>query len=185
VAKAEKKLALDQYGKEGGFADTMNKRGTGDYSTIDPFLTNELTNPQGFGSDAIAQMLTQGGESVSGATGAAKEAATLNASRTGNNAAIPGIIDATARNAMKQGSDNALNVNIKNAMLKSQQQQDASKGLEGLYGEDVASALKAMGLQNESLDAGTNASKARNDALIGWYKAASDNAKSAAAMGGG
>lgn len=170
MAKAEKKLALNQYGREGSFADTMNTRGAGDYSTIDPFLTNELTNPQGFGADTIAQMLTQGGQAVSGATGAAKEAATLNASRTGNAAAIPGIIDATARNAMKQGSDNALNVNIKNALLKNEQQQDAAKGLEALYGEDVGSALRAMGLQNESLNAGTGASRAANENIWGPVK---------------
>ena len=182
MAKAEKKLALDQYGREGAFADTLNKRGAGDYSTIDPFLTNELTNPKGFGADTIAQMLTQGGEAVSGATGAAKEAATLNASRTGNAAAIPGIIDATARNAMKQGSDNALNVNIKNALLKNEQQQDAAKGLEGLYGEDVGSALKAMGLQNESLGEGTNASNAANQAKLGWYKAITGTGEDIAKM---
>jgi len=170
MAKGAKKLALDQYGREGAFADQFKGHSGADRSSLFPFLTNELTNPEGFGSDTIAQMLTQGGQAVSGATGAANEAATLNASRTGNSAAIPGIIDATARNAMKQQSDNALNVNIKNAMLKEQQRQDAAKGLEGMYGEDTNAVLKAFGLQNESLGENVNASRAANDAKLGWGK---------------
>ena len=148
----------------------MKKNQGADRSTLFPFLGSELNNPQGFGSDAVAKMLTQGGEAVSEATGAANEAAQLQASRTGNSAAVPGIIDSTARSAMKQQSDNALNVNIKNAMLKNEQQQDAAKALQGIYGEDVGGALKAMGLQNESLGENAAASKAADDAELGWGK---------------
>jgi len=148
----------------------MKKNQGADRSTLFPFLGSELNNPQGFGSDAVAKMLTQGGEAVSGATGAANESAQLQASRTGNSAAVPGIIDSTARSAMKQQSDNALNVNIKNAMLKNEQQQDAAKALQGIYGEDVGGALKAMGLQNESLGENAAASKAADDAELGWGK---------------
>src|SRR6185437_8996436 len=184
MAKGAKKLALDQYGKEGGAADNLGKRSASDYGAVQPFLQNELIHPEGFGSDAISQMLTQGGQAVSGATGAANEAATLNASRTGNAAAVPGVISQTARNAMKQQSDNALNVNIKDAMLKQQQQQDAAKGLEGLYGEDVAAAMKAMGLQNESLGNNVNASKAVTDVELGWEKAAQQGATTGAMIAG-
>ena len=161
----------------------MKKNQGADRSTLFPFLGSELNNPQGFGSDAVAKMLTQGGEAVSGATGAANESAQLQASRTGNSAAVPGIIDSTARSAMKQQSDNALNVNIKNAMLKNEQQQDAAKALQGIYGEDVGGALKAMGLQNESLGENVQASKAADSVPIEWYQAASSNAAKAAEMG--
>lgn len=184
MAKGEKKQALNQFGVEGAYASDFNKRMGADRSAVNPFLTNELAHPEGFGADTIAQMLTQGGQAVSGATGAASEAAGLNASRTGNSAAVPGIIDATARNAMKQQSDNALNVNIKNAMLKEQQRQDAAKGLEGMYGEDQHAVLAALGLQNESLNAGTNASNAANNAKLGWYKAGQSNAAAAENMAG-
>lgn len=166
MAKGEKHQALNQFGKEGHIADTLGARGRTDYNSVFPFLSNELTNPEGFGQTTVDKMLTQGGQAVSGATGAAKEAATLNASRTGNTAAVPGIIDATARNAMKQQSNNALDVNIKDAMLKEQQRQDAAKGISSLYGEDVGSALKAMGLQNESLNAGTNASNVADNMVF-------------------
>ncbi len=71
-----------------------------------PFLQNELTNPQGFGQQDLSQMQTQGGQATAGALGAGQEAATLNASRTGNTAAVPGVIDATTRNAMQQQSSN-------------------------------------------------------------------------------
>ena len=184
MAKGAAHRAADQYGAEGAFRDQYNKQNLADRSTIEPFLTNELTNPQGYGADTIAQMLTQGGQAVSGATGAASEAAGLNASRTGNSAAVPGIIDATARNAMKQQSDNALNVNINNAMLKQKQQQAGAAGLENMYGEDQNAVLKSMGLQNESLGQWTNADKATQDALQGWEKAAQQVAVTGAMIAG-
>lgn len=158
MAKGASQAAHAQIGKEGVYGSGQQANQTADRSQLFPFLQNEVTNPQGFGTDTVNQMLTQGGEAVSGATGAASEAANLNASRTGNTAAVPGIIDATARNAMKQQSGNALDVNIQNAMLKQKQQQAGASGLSGLYGEDQNAALKAMGLQNQSIDEWTKAS---------------------------
>lgn len=183
MAKGASKQAQNLFGREGAAAGNLGARGTTDYNSIFPFLTGEMTNPQGFGTTALDQMLTQGGEAVSGATGAASEAANLNASRTGNTAAVPGIIDATARNAMKQQSDNALNVNIKNALLKNEQQQAGARGLEGLYGEDLSAALKATGLENETLGEWTGADKAKTNPLsiLGMFE---NNANTAAkAMG--
>jgi len=184
MAKGEKKQALNQFGVEGGYADQMKKNQGADRGQLFPFLSNELYNPEGFGSDTVAKMLTQGGEAVSGATGAANEQSLLNASRTGNSAAVPGIIGSTARSAMKQQSDNALNVDIKDAMLKEQQKQDAARQIQGLYGEDVGAALKGMGLQNESLNAGTEASKAVTDSELGWLKAAQEGAATGAMIAG-
>jgi hypothetical protein len=172
MAKGAQKQAQKLFGNEADFTGVERGRGKDDRSQIFPFLTNELDNPQGFGKDALSQMLTQGGEAVSGATGAAGEAANLNASRTGNTAAVPGIIDSTARNAMRQQSNNALDVNIQDAMLKQKQQQAGATGLEGLYGADISSALKSMGLENDTLGEWTKADQATQDAFNNWGKLA-------------
>lgn len=176
MAKGASNQAQNLFGSEGATSNALTKAGTADRSSIFPFLTNELEDPQGYGQTAVDQMLTQGGQAVSGATGAASEAANLGASRTGNTAAIPGIIDATARNAMKQQSNNALGVDIQNAQLKQKQQQEAASGLEGLYDEDTNAALKAMGLQNDTLGQWTNADKASQSALQGWTQLAEQGA---------
>ncbi len=157
MAKGVSKSAQNLFGAEGSAATGQTQKEGADRATLFPFLTNEVTNPQGFGTDTLNQILTQGGEAAAGGTGAAAEAANLNASRTGNTAAVPGIIDATARNAMKQQSTNALDTNIQNAMLKQKQQQAGASGLSGLYSEDQNAALKAMGLQNETLGEWTKA----------------------------
>jgi hypothetical protein len=102
-------------------------------------------------------MQTQGGQAVAGATGSGDEAARLNASRTGNTAAVPGVIDQTARNAMKQQSSNVLGTDVANAELKQQQQQEGVSGLEKMYGTDVSAALQALGLSNQAIGEWTGA----------------------------
>lgn len=115
---------------------------------VQPFLQNELTNPTGLGTSTVDQMKTQAGESAAGATGQAKEAAILNASRTGNTAAVPGIIDAAARSSQAGETSAANNVDIQNSLLKNQQQQSGAAGLEGIYGKEQAAALQSLGLSN-------------------------------------
>lgn len=113
-------------------------------------------------------MQTQGGQAVSGALGQGKEDAELLASRTGNPAAAAGVIDATSRNAMKQQSDNALDIDARDAALRQQQQQSGAAGLSSLYGEDTAAALKSLGLEDESINAWTGAKQAANNTAMGW-----------------
>jgi hypothetical protein len=146
-----------------------------------PFLTNELTNPQGYGAQQIAQMETAGGQATAGAAGAGKEAATLNASRTGNTAAIPGVIDATTRAAMAQQSNNALGIQQANANLKQQQQQEGVSGLEQMYGTDVNAALNALGLSTSAINAQTAADQESNNAIQGYI----GDAEKGAAIGAG
>lgn len=107
-------------------------------------------------------MQTQGGQATSGALGQDSEAATLAASRTGNPAAINGVIDESSRNAMRQQSENTLGIDLQDAKLKQQQQQFGAAGLGSLYGEDTAAALRALGLEDDTINAWTGAKKAAN-----------------------
>ena len=160
MSKGSATAAQNQVGVNNAYASSFNKSGIQDRSQLFPFLQSEITNPQGFGQDTVNQMLTQGGQAVSGATGAANEDASLLASRTGNTASLPGVIDANSRNAMKQQSGNALDVNLANAKLKQQQQQTGVSQLGQLYGEDTGDVLKSLGLTNDSLGEWTKGKQA-------------------------
>lgn len=138
-----------------------------------PFYQGEVTDPQGLGQPTVNSLITQGGQAASGATGAAEEKANLLASRTGNTAAVPGIIDSAARSGMQQQSNNALNVGIQNAQTKLQQQQQGAQGLAGLYNTGTEAQLKSLGLSDQSIQDWTQADAANpwNSVLPGIVKA--------------
>jgi hypothetical protein len=150
-----------------------------------PFLENELNNPQGLGQPALNQIQTQSGQAIAGATGAGNEQALLNASRTGNTAAVPGIIDANTRNAIAGQSNNALSTNIENAKLKQQQQQAGASGLEKMYGTDVSAALQSLGLSNQSIGEWNNGASLSNNFWDQYALNGEKAAAGAAAAGGG
>jgi hypothetical protein len=170
MSKGSAAAAKNQTGVSNAYASSFNKSGIQDRGAVEPFLQGEINDPQGYGQDAVNQMLTQGGESVSGATGAADEKANLLAARTGNTSSLPGIVGANARDAMKQNSDNALTIALKNADLKQHQQQAGASGLENLYGEDTGSVLKSLGLADQSIQDWTGAQTGAQDAAMGWTK---------------
>jgi hypothetical protein len=176
MSKGSSTAAQTNQGIARNYSEGYQGQGGQIASTELPFLQNELTNPQGFGQQDLSQMQTQGGQATAGALGAGKEAATLNASRTGNTAAVPGVIDATTRNAMQQQSNNVLNTDMANEQLKQQQQQEGSQGLEKMYGTDVSAALQALGLSNNAIQDWTGAQSAVQNADLGWYNAANQGA---------
>ncbi len=162
MAKGASKTASTNSGIGQSYSEGYQGGASGISSTELPFLQNELTNPQGFGQPAVNQMETQGGQAVAGAAGAGTEAADLLASRTGNTAAVPGVIDNSTRNAMKQQSNNVLSVDQANNQAKLQQQQEGSEGLEKMYGTDVTAALNALGLSNQAVSDWTQADNPNN-----------------------
>lgn len=170
MSKGSSKQAANEVGIDNSYADQYNKSATGVGGQLTPFLENELKDPQGYGQEELSKMQTEGGQAVSGATGAADEAATLAASRTGNPASTAGVIDATARNAMKQQSSNALDIASQDALLKQKQQQSGAAGLESMYGTDVGASLKSLGLADDSLNAWTNAKAAADKNTLDWTK---------------
>lgn len=164
MSKGSSEAAQTLLGQQGTAAGQYGTAATDVSGQLSPFLENELTNPQGLGQQQLSQIQTQGGQATAGALGQAKEAATLNASRTGNTAAVPGVIDNTTRSAMQQQSNNVLNTNLENSELKEKQQQEGASGLNSLYGTDVGAALKAMGLEDETINAWTQGRSAVDNA---------------------
>lgn len=139
-----------QYGTLTGEAGNLFSQGQADQSLLSPFFRNEMTNPQGLGATTMSQLLTQSGQSVAGGAGAQKQRALDIGARTGNTAAIPGIINSAGKGGMVAQGNNSLNLGIQNAMLKQQQQQQGAAGLGGLFKEDTGSSLEASNLANSA-----------------------------------
>lgn len=165
MSKGSAQAAQTLLGQQGAAASQYNTAATGVSGQLTPFLENELNNPQGFGQQGLSQLQTQAGQATAGALGAGKEAALLNASRTGNASAVPGVIDATTRGAMQQQSNNVLGTNLANDELKQKQQQAGASGLQDLYGTDVGAALKSLGLEDDSINAWTGAKTAAGNSM--------------------
>lgn len=126
------------------WASPLMQQAQSEQQTLLPFFNQELLNPQGFNPQTLGEMTTASGQSTSSALGNAAQQARLNAARTGNMASLPGVIDEAARSAMKTGSNNALDINLKNQELKNAQQQAGVSGLNGLSNEDIQAALNSL-----------------------------------------
>ena len=138
-----------------GQADTQGGNLFSASQEIAPALSSlysgELTNPQGFGATTLAQMLTQSDQSIAGGLGAARQTATDLGARTGNTAAIPGIIGSADKAGITQHANAVNSLGIANANEKMTQQQQGAAGLSGLYGEDLSSGAKYEDTANEAL----------------------------------
>ena len=80
----------------------------------------------------------------------------LRAARTRNLGSGQAAISQAGQNAGQELSETNAGIQAKNAGVKVQQQQNAEKGLEGLYGTNVGAGEQALGESNSALkDAGS------------------------------
>lgn len=172
MSKGSANAAKNAQGVAQSYSQQYKNAAGQQYNELFPFLSNELKNPQGYGQDALNQMLTQGGEAVSGATAAADENARLNATRTGNTASLPAAIAENARNAMRQQSSNAIGVNLQNENLKQQQQQQAAQAMQNLYSGNTQAALNSLGLQSQLINDWTQGKAAANAGILAPFQVA-------------
>jgi predicted transcriptional regulator len=138
-----------------GTAQNQNKRLIGQaqslYGTVDPILQQEATNPTGYDPSDIAAMNTASQQSLGGSVGATTGQANLEAARTNNAGGFQGAIASSARDARRTLSQNALQVQIANAQLKQQKQQQAISQIAQLYGIDEATAANYLNSSNSAL----------------------------------
>lgn len=139
--------AASQYGAEG--------QGIG--STLTPFLTSELEHPQGYSQGDESAMLAAGlggaGGADSGIAGQANEEAAVSRNAGGFQSAL----DDAARQRMKASAGMSEGIAAKDADLKQQQQQDAARGLQGMYGTDTSGMLDAMNQEHGDINSEVNA----------------------------
>jgi len=136
----------------------------GEGSALSGIYNQDITNPQGFGATTLAQMLTQSGESTAGGIGAAKQTAMDLGARTGNTAAIPGIIGAASKAGIEQQGNAANSLAIQNQMEKMKQQQFGAQGLSQMYGENLGAA---QGFEKNANEAVQSQQAAENNSFFG------------------
>jgi hypothetical protein len=161
--------------------NTLNNQAQQDQAPITQFFKSELNNPQGFSPQDIGAMLTSSNQSLGGSQAGAVGQGNLLAARTGNQAGFGTALDQSARQNAATASNNALNVQLKNANLKQQQQQAGAGGLEKLYGTNLEGALKSLGLSNEAIQQWISGANATNGAIGQNFKIA----EQLASMGAG
>lgn len=121
------------------------------YGGLAPTLEAESAHPQGLTPQAKASINTAAQQSGGGSTAGAIGAGKLYSARTRNAGGAKAAVGEGVRAAGKNLSDAALNTEITSAKLANQQQEQAQRGLQGLYGTELSGGENALGLSNQAL----------------------------------
>jgi len=133
-------------------------------STLTPFLTSELEHPQGYSQQDTSSMLSAAEGGAGGATAGIAGAANKMAATSRNAGGFQAVLDDAARQRAKASAGASESIAGQNANLKQEEQQDASKQLQGMYGTDTSGMLDATGQEANDINAEVNASKS------GWLQ---------------
>lgn len=146
--------AAQQYGAEVG--------------AVQPGLVSQLqsmaSNPQGYGHGALNVMQNEAQEAAGATADKTNEALSLQAMRSGNAAGLGAGEVAATEGASRGQLTTIQNILAQNAMLKAQQQEGALQGLGGILGQNISGRANALGQENASTAALTNAGKS------GWFQ---------------
>ncbi len=126
-------------------------------STLLPFLTRELNNPQGFSQQQTGSMLGAAEGGAGGSTAGLTTEANLAGARDRNSGGFSGALDDAARQKDKALAGESEGIAGQNAQLQQHQQQSAATGLQGMGATDTGAQLKSMGLIPEDVNAATKA----------------------------
>lgn len=156
--------AMNSAGAASTTAGQYGSTAAGIGANLVPFLTRQMTNPQGMSQQDIgAQMTSQlagTGGATSGLTGAAGKMATVGRNPMGFSAAL----DAAARTADKSNAGAGERVAANNANVKLQQQNEAAQQLGNLYGTSGKLGVESQGQVAPDVNAAVDASK------TGWLQ---------------
>jgi hypothetical protein len=151
-----------------GTAATNAKQYGGDASsiggTLTPFLTQRLLNPQGYSQGDMGAMLANAMGSAGGSTSGITGQANLQAGRSRNDAGFSTALDDAARQRTVAAAQASEGIAGNDANLKQDQQNNAAKMLQGLYGTDVGAQNDALNTANNATSVGTTAGQS------GWLQ---------------
>lgn len=133
-------------------------------STVTPFLTNELLHPQGFSQQDLSAQTAAAMGGAGGANAGIVGEANQQAATSRNAGGFQAALDDAARQRSKAAAGASEGIAANNAQLKQTQQQDASQGLQKMYGTDTSGMLDAMGQVPQDINAQTNAGQS------GWLQ---------------
>jgi hypothetical protein len=149
------------------------------YAGLNPFLTREMNNPQGYSQQDLTSMLGASEAGAGGATSGVTGQANLQAARTRNASGFGTALDAAARSRQQALAGSSEGIAANNAQLKQTQQQAGAAGLQGLYGQNQDSMMKALGLQDQAIGTEVQAGQS------GWLQNAMNVAKTVSGAAGG
>jgi hypothetical protein len=143
------KNALNASANAGRQADTA-------YNTVDPIYSEMASGNVGLTPIQKSRMLTASGQSLGGANAGAVGQGALYAARTGNAGAATAAIDDSARSAMEKQSENAVDVENKDAQLASQNQRFGLSGISDIYSDANRTGEGYLGTANSASQAKRN-----------------------------
>jgi len=156
--------ASQAYGNANNTATTLGAEGQGIGANLTPFLTSELQHPQGYSQEDTSAMLSAGLGGAGGANSGLVGEANKMAATTRNAGGFQAALDDAARQRTKAAAGTSEGIAAQNAGVKQQQQQDAARGLQGMYGTDTSGMLNAMNQEHEDVNSEADANKS------GWLQ---------------
>ncbi len=185
MGKGANKQLMNNSGTAQSRSGQLYGQGTTLFNQVDPQLTSEMVNPQGYTPQQLAYMNTASQQSLGGSVGGVTSQANLTAARTRNAGGFQGAIASGSRAGARQLSENALGIQKSQADLQQAQRQQAIQQLMQLYNLSESEAANYLGVSNTALNDENNASGANGlfgQALLAGIKGASQ--VGAAAAGG-
>jgi hypothetical protein len=128
-----------------GTSAELGSEGQGIASTLTPFLTSELTHPQGYSQGDTSAMLAAGLGGAGGANAGIVGQADQRAAVSRNAGGFQAALDDAARMRSKGAAGASEGIAAENAGLKQTQQQDAAHALGGMYNTDTSGMLQSAG----------------------------------------
>lgn len=172
MGKGAKGAQLENSGNAQDRSKQLYGNSQGDYNFLDPTLKKQATDPQGYTPQQLAYMNTASQQSLGGGTAATTGEANLAAARTRNAGGFQGAVGTANRATQRQASENALDIQAKQANLQQAQKQQALQSLQQLYGTNLAGSGEYLKTSNEALDAENKAPNFWQDYLMAGMKAA-------------
>lgn len=164
MARQQVGQANKTFGTASNNAATYGGAASGISGTLTPFLMQRLLNPSGYSPGDMGAMLANAFGSSGGATSGITGQANLQAGRSRNDAGFSTALAEAARARTAAAAKSAEGVAADNAGVKLDQQSQAAKMLQGLYGTDVGAQGEALNTADQATRTGVEAGKS------GWLQ---------------
>lgn len=164
MARAAQNQAKDTFGQAKGVAGQSQSNANSIYGPLLQQYQAEATNPQGIGTTGLNAENTASQQSTGGSVAGSVGQGNLMAARTRNRGSFQVAANDAARAGMARNSQNAVENIASNERLKQVQKQAGLAGQQSLYGQNLQALLAALGAQNQSTNALTEAGKS------GWLQ---------------
>lgn len=127
------------------------------YGPISSQLQTQAAHPTGLTPSQMAAQNTAAQQSAGGSMAGTVGQGALMAARTRNAGAAQNAIAQGGRQASQNLSNAALSTEQQNAGLQNQNQQNAMRGEQSLYGSELGGSQNALGLSNQALNTANSA----------------------------